>query len=60
MEEVIFLVEESEDGGYLAKGVGVSIYTDADTMEELRIAVKDAVKCHFDDGKEYIIKASGL
>ena len=52
MEELIFLVEESEGGGYLAKGLGVSIYTEADTLEELRFAVKDAVSCHFDDDKK--------
>ncbi len=49
MDEVIFLVEESDHGGYLAKGLGVSIYTKADTLEELRLAVKDAVSCYFDD-----------
>jgi len=56
MEEVIFLVEESPEGGYTAKGLGVSIYTEADTMEALRGAVKDAVHCHFDDDKKRIIR----
>ena len=51
MEEVIFLVEESEEGGFLAKGLGVSIFTEAETMEELRTAVRDAVHCHYDDDK---------
>jgi hypothetical protein len=56
MEEVIFLVEESLEGGFIAKGLGVSIYTEAETMEELRISVKDAVICHYDDGKKRIIR----
>ena len=56
MEEVIFLVEESPEGGFIAKGLGVSIYTEADSMEELRVAVKDAVFCHFDDDKKRIIR----
>lgn len=47
MEEVIFLVEESDEGGYTAKGMGVSIFTEADTIELLKEAVKDAVRCHF-------------
>ena len=51
MEEVIFLVEESLEGGFVAKGLGVSIYTEAETMEELRISVKDAVICHYNDDK---------
>ena len=54
MEEIIFLVEESAEGGFTAKGMGVSIYTDADTMDALREAVKDAVHCHFDDKKRLI------
>jgi hypothetical protein len=56
MEEVIFLVEESEEGGYTAKGLGVSIFTQAETIEELRTAVKDAVNCHFDEAKPRLIR----
>ena len=56
MEEVIFIVEESPEGGFIAKGLGVSIYTEAESMEELRLAVRDAVLCHFDDDKKRIIR----
>ena len=56
MEEIIFLVEEGEDGGLLAKALGHSIFTEADTLEELRGAVKDAVHCHFDDAKPRLIR----
>ena len=56
MEEVTFLVEESVEGGYIAKGLGVSIYTEAESLEDLREAVKDAVRCHFDDNKKRIIR----
>ena len=56
MEEVIFIVEESPEGVFIAKGLGISIYTEAETMEELRVAVKDAVLCHFDDDKKRIIR----
>ena len=48
-KEVIFLVEESVEGGYEAKALGHSIYTEAQTLEALKDAVKDAVKCHFKD-----------
>jgi len=47
--EIIFLVNESPEGGYEAKAVTHSIYTEADTLEELRTMVKDAVECHFGD-----------
>jgi hypothetical protein len=56
MQEIIFVVEESEEGGFTAKALGVSIYTESETMEGLRIAVKDAVKCHFDDECKRIIR----
>ncbi len=56
MQELIFLVEESAEGGFTAKGLGVSIYTEADTMEELRKAIVDAVHCHFDDENKRIIR----
>ena len=56
MEELLFLVEESEDGGYIAKGLGVSIFTEADTLEQLRGAIKEAVHCHFFDNKPRLIR----
>lgn len=52
MEEIIFLVEESPEGGYTAKGLSVSIFTEADTLEALKVAVKDAVHCHYDNEAE--------
>ena len=56
MEEVIFMVEESEEGGFIAKGLGVSIFTQAETIEDLKVSVKDAVNTHFDDDKKRIIR----
>ena len=47
--EIIFVVEESPEGGYEAKALGYSIYTQADTLEELKAMVRDAVRCHFED-----------
>jgi hypothetical protein len=49
--EIVFLIKESEEGGYEAKALGHSIFTEADSIEELRVMVKDAVGCHFDSGK---------
>ncbi|MCA0428856.1 MAG: 2-oxoisovalerate dehydrogenase [Bacteroidetes bacterium] len=56
MEEIIFLVEESDEGGYTAKGMGVSIYTEADTLEQLKEAVKDAIHCHFEDNRPKLVR----
>ena len=47
--EIIFLVEESPEGSYNARALGYSIFTEADTMDELKEMVRDAVRCHFDD-----------
>lgn len=49
MKEIIFLVEEDPEGGYTAQALGYSIYTEADTWEELRLAAQDAVLCHFEE-----------
>ena len=51
MNEIIFLVEEAPEGGYTARALGASIFTEGDTMDELRQQVRDAVNCHFDDGQ---------
>lgn len=51
MNEIFFLVEEALEGGYNAKAIGESIFTEADTMDELRINIREAVHCHFDDDK---------
>ena len=51
MTEIIFEVLEDEvDGGYTATALGHSIFTQGDTLEELRTMVRDAVQCHFSDG----------
>lgn len=47
MSEIIFLVEDSPEGGYEARALTASIYTEADTVDELRCMIKDAVECHF-------------
>jgi len=46
-KEIIFLIEESPEGGYQAKALGYSIFTEADTLEELKKMTQDAVRCHF-------------
>lgn len=48
--EIIFTVAESPEGGYEARALGHSIFTEADTLEELKSMVQDAVRCHFDEG----------
>ncbi len=47
--EIIFEVTEAEEGGYCASALGYGINTQAETLEELRVMVRDAVACYFDD-----------
>jgi hypothetical protein len=49
MNEIIFVVENAPEGGYIAKAAGESIFTEADTLDELHAQVRDAVRCHFDE-----------
>ncbi len=56
MQEIIFIVKESEEGGYIASGLNDSIFTDGDTLQELKNNVKEAVLCHFDDDTQKIIR----
>ena len=48
MNEIIFIVEEAPEGGYIAKALGEGIFTEAKTMEELKEMLKDAIRCHFE------------
>jgi hypothetical protein len=50
MSELVFVVEEAPEGGYVARAVGASIVTEADDLDSLRAQVRDAVRCHFDEG----------
>lgn len=51
MNELIFMVEEAPEGGFVARALGESIVTEADTIAELPGKVRDAVCCHFEEGK---------
>lgn len=51
MNEIFFLVEEAIEGGYTAHALGESIFTEAETMEELKLEIREAVHCHFEEDK---------
>ncbi len=52
MTELIFMVEEAPEGGYTARALGESIFTEADDLAGLRHQVRDAVRCHFEEGQQ--------
>jgi predicted RNase H-like HicB family nuclease len=49
VNEIIFVVHEPPEGGFAAEAPGQSIYTVAETLDELNEMVRDAVICHFED-----------
>ena len=49
MNEIIFIVQEAPEGGFEAKALSAPIFTEADSLDELRETVRDAVSCHFED-----------
>ncbi|MEK6770254.1 MAG: 2-oxoisovalerate dehydrogenase [Pseudomonadota bacterium] len=51
MNELIFLVDEAPEGGFTARALGESIMTEADHLDGLHQQARDAVHCHFDEGK---------
>jgi predicted RNase H-like HicB family nuclease len=54
--EILFVVEEAAEGGFIARGVGADIVTEADTLDELRANVREAVECHFDDPPPRLVR----
>lgn len=57
MNEIIFLVENEIEGGFTARALGESIFTEGDDLEDLRANIRDAVNCHFEtDEKPKVIR----
>ena len=51
--EIIFEVTEAVEGGYDARAIGHSIFTQGEDWNELKAKVRDAVRCHFDDERPH-------
>lgn len=49
--EIIFLVEDAPEGGFTARALGASIFTEGDNLADLHEKVRDAVQCHFEENK---------
>ena len=46
--EIIFEVTEAVEGGYDARALGHSVFTQGEDWNDLKAMVRDAVRCHFD------------
>jgi hypothetical protein len=51
VSEIIFIVAEAPEGGYTARAVGESIFTEADSLPQLHERAREAVRCHFEEGQ---------
>lgn len=60
MAELIFVVEEAPEGGYTARALGESIFTEGEDLSDLQEQVKDAVLCHFEDAERLRLVRIGL
>ena len=47
--EIIFEVTEAVEGGYDARALGYSIFTQGEDWNDLKAMARDAVRCHFDN-----------
>lgn len=56
MTEIIFVVQESPEGGFEAKALGHSIYTEGDTIDELKQNIREAIHCHFETDAQSIVR----
>jgi hypothetical protein len=50
--ELVFIGEQSPQGGFTARAVGASIFTEGDTLDALRANIREAVACHYGDGRQ--------
>lgn len=56
MNEIIFVVNESNEGGYEAQALGHSIFTEANSIEELKDNIREAIHCHFDENAPKLVR----
>jgi hypothetical protein len=56
MDEIIFVVKESPEGGLEARALSASIFVEGDTYEEIKENIRDAVHCHFDNDMPLLIR----
>jgi hypothetical protein len=56
MNEIIFIVTESVEGGFEAKALDHAIFTEADTIEELKQQIREAIQCHFEENAPKIVR----
>jgi len=54
MKELTFLVHEAEEGGFYAEAMGVGIFAEGETMEELKKSISSGIECYYDDSVDVL------
>lgn len=49
MKEIVFEVAQETDGGFTAEAIGENIFTEADSWDQLRANVREAVQAFYFD-----------
>jgi hypothetical protein len=49
MSEIVFEVAQEADGGFIAEAIGESIFTQADSGDELKANAREAVQAFYFD-----------
>ena len=57
--KIIFSVHESPEGGFEARALDYSIFTQANSINELKAAIAEALACHFEEPHFAVLKFSG-
>jgi predicted RNase H-like HicB family nuclease len=52
MKELTFLVHEAEEGGFYAEAVGVGIFAEGETMDELKKSIRSGIECYYEGSAE--------
>jgi hypothetical protein len=48
MKELTFLVHEAEEGGFYAEAVGVGIFAEGETMDDLKKSIRSGIECYYE------------
>ncbi len=46
--ELVIEITQTDDGGFTARGIGEDIFSEGNTLEEIRRNLREAVLCHYD------------
>jgi len=49
MEPISFIINNAEEGGYFAEALGVGIFAEGETIDDLERNIKSGIDCYYAD-----------